>query len=235
MAATTSTQQGRSLATRLKIICAAETLFAERGIASVSLAEINTASQQRNRNAVQYHFGNKQTLLQAIFDKHLPAVFEHRQQILDDIEASTSFSLDDLVSALVLPVAEKLNDQDGGEAYVRINAQLAFNNTQRFYQMAQSCDSDNPERRLAALLQQRLKHLGDSVLELRLALAVDLMFHALADHAELRRDADNNSPLTHTPLVVSQLIDSITALLENPPSDRSRELLRDYLRLRDSS
>ena len=101
--------------------------------------------------------------------------------------------------------------------------------------MAQSSAGENPERRLAALLQQRLKHLDDSVLELRLALAIDLMFHALADHAELRHDTANNSPLTHTPLVVSQLIDSITALLENPPSDRSRELLRDYLRLRDGS
>lgn len=235
MSATTSPQQGRALATRLKIIAAAEILFAERGIASVSLAEINIASEQRNRNAVQYHFGNKQTLVQAIFDKHLPAVFEHRQQILDDIESSMSFSLDDLVSALVLPVAEKLNDQDGGEAYVRINAQLAFNNTQHFYHMAQPPGGENPEQRLARLLQQRLKHLGDSVLELRLALAVDLMFHALADHAELRHDSANNTPLTHTPLVVSQLIDSITALLENPPSDRSRELLRDYLRIRDSA
>ena len=235
MIANTPANQGRSEATRQKIIAAAERLFAERGIESVSLAEINNASEQRNRNAVQYHFGNKETLLQAIFDKHGPIVHEHRLEILDGIESSTSFSLDDLVSALVLPVAQKLNDRDGGEAYVRINAQLAFNNTQRFYHHEKSSSGENRELRLARLLRQRLKHLDESVLELRLALAVDLMFHALADHAELRHKTDDNSPLTHTPLVVSQLIDSITALLETPPSDRSRELLRDYLRLRQDS
>ncbi len=225
--------QSRAAATRDKIIAAAEQLFAERGIDSVSLAEINNASEQRNRNAVQYHFGNKQNLLQAIFDKHGPLVHEHRLEILDGIESSNSYSLDDLVSALVLPVAEKLNDADGGEAYVRINAQLAFNNTQRFYHPVEAGTKHNREQRLGKLLQQRLKHLDASVLELRLALAVDLMFHALSDHADLRHKTGDSSPLTHTPLVVSQLIDSITALLETPPSDRSRELLRDYLRLRE--
>jgi AcrR family transcriptional regulator len=225
---------GRAAATRRKIVAAAERLFAERGIHSVSLAEINLASEQRNRNAVQYHFGNKRALMQAIFDKHAPAIARQRRQILDGIESSSSFSLDDLVSALVLPVAEKLNDRDGGEAYVQINAQLAFSNSLRFHHAGESDRDQNAELRLAGLLQQRLKHLDESVLELRLALAVDLMFHALADHAELRNQSDDNRPLTHTPLVVSQLIDSITALLETPPSDRSRELLRDYLRHKDT-
>lgn len=227
--------EGRAGATRQKIIAAAERLFAERGVEAVSLAEINNASEQRNRNAVQYHFGDKASLLEAIFSKHGPGIRAQRGEILDGIESSNAFSLDDLVSALVLPVAEKLNDPDGGEAYVRINAQLAFNNAQRFYRHPDAQDPSNREERLARLLQQRLKHLDASVLELRLALAVDLMFHALADHAELRRSLQADSPLTHTPLVVSQLIDSITALLETPPSDRSRELLRDYLRLRENA
>ena len=228
-------RQGRAEATRQKIISAAERLFAEQGVEAVSLAEINNASEQRNRNAVQYHFGDKASLLEAIFNKHGPGIRSQRSEILDGIESSSSHSLDDLVSALVLPVAEKLNDPDGGEAYVRINAQLAFNNAQRFYRHPDAQHATAREERLARLLQQRLKHLNASVLELRLALAVDLMFHALADHADLRRSLKEDSPLTHTPLVVSQLIDSITALLETPPSDRSRELLRDYLRLRENA
>jgi AcrR family transcriptional regulator len=233
MSTSSASNPGRASLTRAKIISAAEQLFAERGVDLVSLAEINSASQQRNRNAVQYHFGSKQALLQAIFDKHAPAVARHRLEILQGIESSSSFSLDDLVSALVLPVAEKLNDSDGGEAYVRINAQLASSEASQFYALPGKPDADEQASRLVQLLQTRLKHLEDSVLELRLALAADLMFHTLADHARLRHASDDKSPLTHTPLVVSQLIDSVTALLETPPSDRSRELLRDYLRFRD--
>jgi AcrR family transcriptional regulator len=228
-----SASGSRAGATRAKIVAAAEQLFAERGLDGVSLAEINIASEQRNRNAVQYHFGNKQALLQAIFDKHAADVQQHRREILDGIQSSSSFSLDDLVSALVLPVAEKLNDLDGGEAYVRINAQMALHSSDRFFPQQQIADSDDQQQRLAQLLHQRLRHLDNSVLELRLVLAVDLMFHTLADLAERRQQSADNSPLTHTPLVVSQLIDSVTALLETPPSDRSRELLRDYLRMRD--
>lgn len=225
----------RAEATKAKIIATAERLFAERGIGAVSLAEINTASEQRNRNAVQYHFGNKQNLIQAIFEKHAPTVHDHREALLDSIEASSNTcSLDDLVSVLVIPVAEKLNDPDGGEAYVRINAELAFSNTNEFYSPE---DSEplytNREVRLGKLLSQRLQHLDPGVLQLRMALAVDLMFHTLADHAELRHQLSESNPLTHTPLVVSHVIDSITALLESPPSDRSRELLRDYLRQQD--
>lgn len=230
---TSTPTRSRATQTRHKIIAAAEQLFAERGMESVSLAEINAASEQRNRNAVQYHFGDKQQLLQAVFDKHGAGIHQHRCDILDGIESSNAFSLDDLVSALVLPVAEKLNDKDGGVAFVRINSRLAFNNSQRFY--LNDDEGGKGEQRLASLLQQRLQHLEESVLELRLALAVDLMFHTLADHAALRQQQHQHSPLTHTPLVVSQLIDSITALLETPPSDRSRELLRDYLRMRDNS
>ena len=227
-----SARPGRAAATQAKIIATAERLFAERGVASVSLAEINSASEQRNRNAVQYHFGDKQKLLQAIFDKHAPGVHAHRDALLDAIESSqASWSLDDLVSALVIPVAEKLNDPDGGEAYVRIPAQLAFSTAGTFYSPPHTDHlSTNREVRLGKLLAQRLKHLDSAVLELRMVLAVDLMFHTLADHAAIRRQLDKPNPLGHTPLVVSHIIDSITALLDTPPSDRSRELQRDYLR-----
>lgn len=235
--AETTTKQSRSEATRAAIVETAEKLFAERGIDGASLAEINTASGQRNRNAVQYHFGNKQNLLQAIFDKHAPGVHEHRENLLDAIESSPSnWSLDDLVSVLVIPVADKLNDPDGGEAYVRINAQLAFNAASGFYNAEEEgALNTNREVRLGKLMSQRLKHLDSHVLELRMALAVDLMFHSLADHAELRQQLGKANPLAHTPLVVSHIIDSITALLETPPSDRSRELLRDFLRQQEKT
>lgn len=58
----------RTRATRARLIASAEQLFAERGVASVSLNEITRAAQQKNRNAVHYHFGSKEALVQAIFE-----------------------------------------------------------------------------------------------------------------------------------------------------------------------
>ena len=51
-----------TLATRGRILDAAEQLFYQRGIDNVSLADINQAAGQKNRNALQYHFGDKTAL-----------------------------------------------------------------------------------------------------------------------------------------------------------------------------
>lgn len=52
---------------KIRIIAAAESLYATRSIESVSFREIAHAAGNRNTNAVQYHFGNRETLVQAIF------------------------------------------------------------------------------------------------------------------------------------------------------------------------
>lgn len=53
--------------TKLRILAAAESLYASRSIESVSFREIAQRAGNRNTNAVQYHFGNRETLVQAIF------------------------------------------------------------------------------------------------------------------------------------------------------------------------
>ena len=69
-----------ALATRERIVAAAERLFAERGLDGVSLVEVGRAAGQRNRSAVQYHFGDKQGLVHAILDKHTPGIEARRKR-----------------------------------------------------------------------------------------------------------------------------------------------------------
>lgn len=57
-----------AIATRIKLVLAAETLFGEKGVDAVSLREIAGTAGQLNSNATQYHFGDKETLIQAIFE-----------------------------------------------------------------------------------------------------------------------------------------------------------------------
>ena len=51
---------------REALIEAARALFAERGIEGVSIRELGRAAEQRNNNAVQYHFGDRGALLLAV-------------------------------------------------------------------------------------------------------------------------------------------------------------------------
>ncbi len=75
-----------AVATRARIVSAAERLFAERGIDATTLAQVNKAANQRNRSAVQYHFGNKEGVIHAILDKHTPGIESRRHAMLDEIE-----------------------------------------------------------------------------------------------------------------------------------------------------
>ena len=49
-----------------QLMVAAEKLFGQRGIENVSLREIAAAAGHANTSAVQYHFGSKESLVQAV-------------------------------------------------------------------------------------------------------------------------------------------------------------------------
>ena len=111
-------------ATRDRLISTAETLFAARGLDGVSLNEITKLAGQRNASALNYHFGGKDGLLEAILDKHQPYLDVERQRMLEKLDSAGGPSLRSLVEVLVLPLVAKLDDPDGGPEYIRVMAQL---------------------------------------------------------------------------------------------------------------
>ncbi len=112
------------LDTREQIIRSAEQLFATHGIDGVSLREINKVAGQRNSSALQYHFGDRNGLLRAVLDKHRAETEPRRHALLDQYESAGIDDVHALGSALVLPLAAKLADPDGGRAYLQINCDV---------------------------------------------------------------------------------------------------------------
>jgi AcrR family transcriptional regulator len=68
--------------TRLSVIEAAESLFAQFGPEGVSLREIGKAAGSANTNVVRYYFGGKDELIQAVFDHRLHAMEVARTRLL---------------------------------------------------------------------------------------------------------------------------------------------------------
>ena len=89
-----------STGARAQLVDAAERLFAERGIAGVSLREVGAAAGQRNNSAAQYHFGDKDGLVAAIFERRMTPIDRRRRAMLADSDASISF----LVRSIVEPL-----------------------------------------------------------------------------------------------------------------------------------
>lgn len=224
-AAVSSTTEGqsRSEATRQRILRTAERLFAQHGVAGVSLNTINKTARQKNKNAVHYHFGGKAGLVQAIYDKHAPAISLRRQEMLREFDTAGETGLRPLIRALVEPVAEQAL-KDGGEHYIQISAELIATNTLSYYEPTDSALRINREERFAQRIRDELA-LPQVLVETRMLLATGLLFHGLSDHLRIKTRTQRHFSLTSMPLFVSNLVDSICAVLQMPPSPETMALL----------
>ncbi len=195
--------------TRERILSAAERLFAERGIDAVSLREITRASGSKNSISLQYHFENRDGVLQAIMDKHLPAVEALRHVMLDEIEAQADVDIRRLASALVRPIASKLADADGGEAFLQIYADLLDRPRPLIPDLGETASFDRWRKIVEPMLDP------DAVRFHRRFIAI---LHTSRELARRSRLPDRNDDR----LFISDLVDVVVGILSTPASPETR-------------
>jgi TetR/AcrR family transcriptional regulator, regulator of cefoperazone and chloramphenicol sensitivity len=111
---------------KLRLLSAAESLFAERPIESVSLREIAIAAGNGNNNAVQYHFGGKDELVQAIFSWRVQQMEEPRRRLYADACVGGQIpDIGGLVKILCLPMLD-LVDSKGRHTYAAFITQYVL-------------------------------------------------------------------------------------------------------------
>lgn len=91
--------------TKSRILDAAEQLFAERGFAETSLRTITTRARV-NLASVNYHFGSKKSLIQAVFDRFLQDFTKELSLELMTLEQLSADQLEaeKLLNALIRPL-----------------------------------------------------------------------------------------------------------------------------------
>ena len=103
----------RGAATRATIVATAERLFAEHGIAGVSLRDVSAAAGQRNHSAAQYHFGDRHGLVVAVYEARMSLVDQRRRELLDAITAEDpADELVAVVEATIVPLLEVVAETD---------------------------------------------------------------------------------------------------------------------------
>src|SRR6185312_13943854 len=79
----------KTAGTRGALLDAAEELFAERGVYGVSLGEVGRRANQHNRSTIQYHFGTREALIDAVAERHIAALNERRADLLRTLDLTS--------------------------------------------------------------------------------------------------------------------------------------------------
>src|SRR4029453_18114729 len=111
-----------SAATKERILDTAESLFMEHGFEATSLRAI-TATAAVNLAAVNYHFGSKEELFQAVLTRRLDPMNQRRVALLDRFERETTapLSCERIIVALFAPALELARDPElGGKNFLRL-------------------------------------------------------------------------------------------------------------------
>ena len=112
-----------SAATKERLLDTAEALFMEHGFEATSLRSI-TATAAVNLAAVNYHFGSKEELFEAVLTRRLDPMNQERVEILDRLEAKAApdpLSCDRILMALFVPALRLARDPArGGKNFLRL-------------------------------------------------------------------------------------------------------------------
>lgn len=213
--------------TREKLVLAAERLFAEKGIDNVSLREINRAAGQKNVAALHYHFGTREALLEAIFERRMAGINERRIARLDALVAEgRAGEIRPVVEAMVLPLAEQLDPARRGGHYIRFLAQAISDPGIDVGGLVRD-KFDHGMARTRRLARSILAGLPPEIVDERMRLASGHMVHALADRARRLASGRHADRAGVTALFVANLIDSVAGALAAPVSDQTIALLAE--------
>ncbi len=156
--------------TKEKLIKIAEMLFAERGLEGVSMRDITTASGQKNASALNYHFGSREGLLQAIIDYRTTEIDQERQKMLDALDASgREDDLRTLVDIKIRPSAETLFSLIDGEKnhFVRFMVQIHASPSADFFHYINS-KSESAHSHVVSRIRKLLSDIPPEILDTRL-------------------------------------------------------------------
>jgi AcrR family transcriptional regulator len=109
--------------TKARLLDAAEALFMEHGYEATSLRAI-TAAAGVNLAAVNYHFGSKEELFQAVLTRRLDPMNQERLDILTRLESEAApdpLPCDRILSAMFVPALRLARDPErGGKDFLRL-------------------------------------------------------------------------------------------------------------------
>jgi AcrR family transcriptional regulator len=180
--------------TKDRILDAAEMLFARDGYSGTSMRAV-TSEAGVNLASVNYHFGSKEALLVAAFDRLAAPVNKERLAALDALEADGKEpTLEEILEAFLLPALRLVVDLgDRGLMATRFLGRVAADPTPAVQQMILS-EFDVVSERFMVAIGAALPGLGQDELGWRFKLMVGVLIHVQSDEQWKRQLLSDPKP-----------------------------------------
>lgn len=209
--------------TKTRLLDAAERVFGEQGFAAASLRAI-TAEAGVNLAAANYHFGSKELLYLAMFQRRVAPMNARRLAGLDRLEqlhGERQLPLEPVLEAFLRPALELARDPDAAR-FLRVIGRMHAEGDELCRKLEQ--EFETVKRRYLAALQRALPELPLTELWWRAHFMLGAMFHTMNDGHRLCRVSSGLCDTSDVDAVLERLVPYAAAGFHAPlPADAAKE------------
>jgi AcrR family transcriptional regulator len=195
--------------TKEVIVLVAERLFAQHGIHGVSLRQIGAAAGTSNNSAVQYHFGSKDGLIEAILGYRVPDIHQRRALLIAERHPN---DLHGWVDCLVLTAMEQ--SELPGSHYLGFLTMLLQHEGSRILRRMPE-DAQREALVLRDQIADQLSHLPPPLRSHRIGQATLFITRAAADRERAHAEG---LPVLDFAVEATDLVEGVTGFLQAPVS-----------------
>lgn len=212
--------------TKTRILDAAEKLFVEHGFEATSLRSLTSAAAV-NLAAVNYHFGSKEELFQAVLTRRLDPMNQERIDLLERVEreaAGRSLSVEKILFAMLIPALKLARDEKrGGKNFLRLVGR-AYADPAPFIRHFLSAQYAEMIGRYKEAFLEALPHLSRQELTWRLHFVMGALSYTLAGTDALKLFAQATATDNNDELLLQRLAPFLVAGLKAPALADTRKL-----------
>ena len=212
--------------TKTRILDAAEQLFMEHGFEATSLRQLTTAASV-NLAAVNYHFGSKEELFQAVLTRRLDPMNQERIELLEKVEREAGgkpASCEKILFAMLIPALRLARDEKrGGSNFLRLLGR-AYADPAPFIRHFLSEQYAEMIGRYKEAFLRALPHLSRQELTWRLHFVMGALSYTAAGTDALRIYAQVGAEKDNDELLLQRLAPFLVAGLKAPPLAATRKL-----------
>ncbi|MEA3466118.1 MAG: TetR/AcrR family transcriptional regulator [Thermodesulfobacteriota bacterium] len=203
-------------ATQERILDTAEHLFAEHGIHATTLRTI-TGAAKVNLAAVNYHFGTKEQLIQAVLLRRLTPLNNERQRQLDTVLQTASAEkrtahVDEMIRAFIEPTLHFAQQNDANKDFMSFTCTMMMNPNNEFRSLFTSIMEPLIDQLFAAL-QTALPTVPVAILHMRLQFTIGAMIFAMRE-IDIPISGQHKQLVGGSKTIINEMVSFISAGME---------------------